>query len=211
MTEKLESWFATMPVIAILRGVRPEEVVGIGEAVYKAGIGIIEVPLNSPDPLVSIKNLAQALGDRCVIGAGTVLTEADVVAVAAAGGEIVVSPNTNLEVIKQSLELGLVPMPGWATVTEAFLAYQAGARYLKLFPAATYGPGHIKAARAVLPDQCKLLAVGGVGADMAEQWLGAGIDGFGIGSELYKPGDSADQVYQSARAVVEAITAGRAH
>jgi 2-dehydro-3-deoxyphosphogalactonate aldolase len=211
MTEKLESWFATIPVIAILRGVRPEEVVGIGEAVYKAGIGIIEVPLNSPDPLASIKNLAQALGDRCVIGAGTVLTEADVVAVAAAGGEIIVSPNTSVEVIKQSLELGLVPMPGWATVTEAFLAYQAGARYLKLFPAATYGPGHIKAARAVLPDQCKLLAVGGVGADMAEQWLGAGIDGFGIGSELYKPGDSADQVYQSARAVVEAITAGRAH
>lgn len=210
MTEQLETWFSTMPVIAILRGVRPEEVVEIGEALYRAGIGIIEVPLNSPEPLVSINNLAQALGDRCVIGAGTVLTEADVVAVAAAGGEIIVSPNTNIEVIKQSLELGLVPMPGWATVTEAFLAYQTGARYLKLFPAATYGPGHIKASRAVLPDQCKLLAVGGVGADMAEQWLGAGIHGFGVGSELYKPGDSAEQVYESARAVVEAITAGRA-
>ena len=211
MTEQLDRWFATIPVIAILRGVRPEDVVQIGEAVYKAGIGIIEVPLNSPDPLTSIKNLAQALGDRCVIGAGTVLTEADVVAVAAAGGDIIVSPNTNTEVIKQSLELGLVPMPGWATVTEALLAYQTGARYLKLFPAATYGPGHIKAARAVLPDSCKLMAVGGVGADTAEQWLGAGIDGFGIGSELYRPGDSADQVYQSARAVVDAITAAQAH
>ena len=141
MTEKLESWFATMPVIAILRGVRPEEVVGIGEAVYKAGIGIIEVPLNSPDPLASIKNLAQALGDRCVIGAGTVLTEADVVAVAAAGGEIIVSPNTNLEVIKQSLALGLVPMPGWATVTEAFAGLSDRCPIFKIISGSDLWPG----------------------------------------------------------------------
>ena len=144
MNEKLESWFAQMPVVAILRGVRPEQVVAIGEALYKAGIGIIEVPLNSPEPMESIKSLADALGDRCVIGAGTVLTEADAEGVAAAGGQIAVSPNTDPAVITRSLALGMVPMPGWATVTEALVAYQAGARYLKLFPAATYGPEHVK-------------------------------------------------------------------
>ena len=210
MTEKLNSWFSQMPVIAILRGVRPEEVVAIGEAVYRAGIGIIEVPLNSPDPFTSITKLAEAMGDRCVIGAGTVLTEADVVAVAAAGGEIAVSPNTNPEVIKLSLQAGLVPMSGWATATEAFAAYHCGARYLKCFPAATYGPEHIRGLRAVLPQDCQLLAVGGVGAEVADQWLQAGVNGFGIGSELYKPGDSSEQVGQSARAVVDAINAARA-
>jgi len=209
MTEKLENWFAQMPVVAILRGVQPEEVLDIGEALYSAGIGIIEVPLNSPDPLTSIKRLAQAMGDRCVIGAGTVLTEADVVGVTAAGGEIIVSPNTNAAVIERSLVAGLVPMPGWATATEAFAAYRAGARYLKLFPAATYGSGHIKGVRAVLPNDCKVLAVGGVGADAADEWLQAGVDGFGIGSEIYKPGYSAEQVHQSATAIVTAIAAVR--
>ena len=209
MNEKLESWFAQMPVVAILRGVRPEQVVAIGEALYKAGIGIIEVPLNSPEPMESIKSLADALGDRCVIGAGTVLTEADAEGVAAAGGQIAVSPNTDPAVITRSLALGMVPMPGWATVTEALIAYQAGARYLKLFPAATYGPEHVKGASAVLPTDCKVLAVGGVGANSAAAWLSAGVDGFGIGSELYKPGDSAEQVHQRAVAVVAAFkTAG---
>ena len=209
MNEKLESWFAQMPVVAILRGVRPEQVVAIGEALYKAGIGIIEVPLNSPEPMESIKSLADALGDRCVIGAGTVLTEADAEGVAAAGGQIAVSPNTDPAVITRSLALGMVPMPGWATVTEALIAYQAGARYLKLFPAATYGPEHVKGARAVLPTDCKVLAVGGVGANSAAAWLSAGVDGFGIGSELYKPGDSAEQVHQRAVAVVAAFKTAR--
>jgi 2-dehydro-3-deoxyphosphogalactonate aldolase len=205
MTDKVDIWFRKMPVVAILRGVRPEEVVDVGESLYRAGIGIIEVPLNSPDPLVSIEKLSKALGDRCVIGAGTVLSEADVEGVAAAGGEIVVTPNTNPAVILRSLELGMVPMPGWATASDAFLAYHTGARYLKLFPAATYGPGHIKAVSAVLPDDCRLLAVGGVGAESAAEWLRAGIDGFGIGSELYKPGNSAEDVYAAARAVVAAL------
>jgi 2-dehydro-3-deoxyphosphogalactonate aldolase len=198
-----------MPVIAILRGVDPEQVVQIGEAIYKAGISIIEVPLNSPRPLASIANLVQAMGDRCVIGAGTVLTEADVVEVAAVGGEIAVSPNTNPQVIELSLQAGLAPMPGWATATEAFTAYQSGARYLKCFPAATYGPEHIKGLRAVLPQDCQLLAVGGVAAEDAGQWLTAGVDGFGIGSELYRPGDSAEQVGKAARAVVDAIHAAQ--
>ena len=209
MNEKLENWFAKMPLVAILRGVRPEEVVAIGESLYQAGIGIIEVPPNSPEPLASIQNLADALGDRCVIGAGTVLTEADVEGVAAVGGEITVSPNSNPAVIARSLALGMVPMPGWATVTEAMTAYQAGARYLKLFPAATYGPEHIKGASAVLPTDCKVLAVGGVGADSAAAWLCAGVDGFGVGSELYKPGDRAEQVYQRGLAVVTALNAAR--
>ncbi|MDB4427860.1 2-dehydro-3-deoxy-6-phosphogalactonate aldolase [Porticoccaceae bacterium] len=209
MNEKLESWYAQMPVVAILRGVRPEQVVAIGEALYKAGIGIIEVPLNSPEPMESIKSLADALGDRCVIGAGTVLTEADAEGVAAAGGQIAVSPNTDPAVITRSLALGMVPMPGWATVTEALIAYQAGARYLKLFPAATYGPEHVKGASAVLPTDCKVLAVGGVGANSAAAWLSAGVDGFGIGSELYKPGDSAEQVHQRAVAVVAAFKTAR--
>jgi 2-dehydro-3-deoxyphosphogalactonate aldolase len=207
MNEKLENWFAKMPVVAILRGVKSDEVVAIGESLYKAGIGIIEVPLNSPEPLKSIKNLADALGARCVIGAGTVLTEVDAEGVAAAGGQIAVSPNTDPAVIARSLALGMVPMPGWATVTEALIAYQAGARYLKLFPAATYGPEHIKGASAVLPADCKVLAVGGVGADSAAAWLSVGADGFGIGSELYKPGDSAEQVHQRALAVVAALKA----
>jgi len=209
MNEKLENWFAKMPVVAILRGVKPEQVVAVGESLLSAGIGIIEVPLNSPEPLASIKNLADALGDRCVIGAGTVLTEADAEGVAAAGGQIAVSPNTNPAVIARSLALGMVPMPGWATVTEALVAYQAGARYLKLFPAATYGPEHIKGANAVLPTDCTVLAVGGVGAGSARAWLRAGVAGFGIGSELYRPGDSAEQVYQRAVAVVAALKTAR--
>tara|TARA_B110000046_G_scaffold186050_1_gene231932 strand:- start:21544 stop:22179 length:636 start_codon:yes stop_codon:yes gene_type:complete len=209
MTDKLERWFEQMPVVAILRGVEPEEAIAIGQAVHRAGIGIIEVPLNSPEPLQSIKNLSQALGNQCVVGAGTVLTVNDVEAVADAGGEIIVSPNSNPTVIARSLELGLVPMPGWATVTEAFLAYESGARYLKLFPASTYGPSHIKGAYAVLPKDCKILAVGGAGAKTADQWLKAGAHGFGIGSELYQAGDSAEQVYQSALAVVTAMQAAR--
>ena len=209
MTEKLERRFEQMPVVAILRGVRPEEAVEIGQAVHRAGIGIIEVPLNSPEPLQSIKNLSRALGDQCVIGAGTVLTVADVEAVADAGGEIIVSPNTNPAVIARSLELGLVPMPGWATVTEAFLAYEHGARYLKLFPASTYGPSHIKGACAGLPQDCKILAVGGAGAKTADQWLNAGAHGFGIGSEIYQVADSAEQVYQSSLAIVTAMQTAR--
>ena len=209
MTEKFESWFKRMPVVAILRGVRPEEVLEIAEALYQAGIGIIEVPLNSPDPLVSIAKLSEAMGDRCVIGAGTVLTVADVEGVASAGGEITVTPNTNPAVISRSLELGMIPIPGWATATDAFLAYQTGARHLKLFPAATYGPGHINAVRAVLPNDCSLLAVGGVGAESAGEWMRAGIDGFGVGSELYKPGKSVEEVHESALAVVAALQLAR--
>ena len=207
--KQLEAWFERMPTVAILRGVKPDEVVDIGEALYKAGMGVIEVPLNSPEPLVSISKLSEALGDRCVIGAGTVLTTEQVDEVADAGGIIAVTPNTNTDVIKRSIERGMVPMPGWATPTEAFQAYFAGARYLKLFPAASYGVGHVKAVKAVLPSDAKLLAVGGAGADNINAWLEAGVNGFGMASNLYKPGFSAGEVFQRASEIVAAIETAR--
>lgn len=201
----LESWFEKIPVVAIIRGVQPEEVEEIGTAILEAGIGIIEIPLNSPRPFESIEKLSKALGDRCVTGCGTLINEEDAQRVSDSGGKIAVTPNTNPTVIKRCLELGLTPMPGWATPSEAFTAYQAGARYLKLFPAGTYGSGHIKAVRAVLPNETKILAVGGVGAHNAVEWLNAGVNGFGIGSEIYKAGRSATEVYQRTSEIVEAL------
>ncbi len=207
MNSLLESWFDKMPVVAILRGVQPTEVVDIGHAILEAGIGIIEVPLNSPEPFSSIRNLAIELGDDCVIGCGTLTNETDAKRVADAGGQIAVTPNTKVGVIKRSLKLGMTPMPGWATPSEAFKAYEAGARYLKLFPAATYGAGHIKAVKAVLPKDANILAVGGAGAENASEWLAAGADGFGIGSDLYKAGFSAEDVHQRCVNIVAAISA----
>lgn len=207
--EKVDSAFKEMPVVAIIRGVRPEEAIDIGEALAASGIRIIEVPLNSPEPLKSIEMLVDTMADRCVIGAGTVLTAEDATSVAAIGGQIIVSPNTNTSVIEQSVTSGMVPMPGWATTSEAFAAYQAGARYLKLFPAATYGAGHVRATRAVLPKDVRILSVGGVGAGEVNEWLAAGIDGFGIGSELYKPGFDADEVGRRASEIVAAVQAAR--
>ena len=205
MTDRLAQYFDEMPVVAIIRGVQPQEVVAIGEAIVAAGIGIVEVPLNSPEPFASIERLADELADRCVVGAGTVLTVEDASRVAQAGGAIAVSPNADTAVVERCLEVGLTPMPGWATVTEAFSVYQAGARYLKLFPAGTYGAGHVKAARAVLPTDLRLIAVGGVGAGQVDDWLRAGVDGFGIGSELYTAGSSADEVHERACRVVAAV------
>ena len=207
--QKFAQWMESMPIVAILRGVTPAEADEIGAAVHRAGIGIIEVPLNSPDPLLSIRALVDSLGQECVVGAGTVLTTDAVEQVADAGGEIIVSPNTNTDVIARSVELGLTPMPGWGTPSEAFAAYQAGARYLKLFPASTFGPAHIRASRAVLPADARILAVGGAGAHNLPEWLQAGAEGFGIGSELYKPGFSADQVFATATQVVSAVHEAR--
>lgn len=209
MSKKIDSWLSKMPVVAIIRGVTPGEVVDIGAAIYEAGIGIIEVPLNSPDAFTSIAKLSNALGSECVIGCGTLVDKKNVRRVADAGAEIAVTPSTRPAIIKKCIKLGMTPMPGWATPSEAFAAYRAGARYLKLFPAATYGSGHVKAIRAVLPEDAKVLAVGGVGPAVAREWLAAGIDGFGIGSEIYKPGLSAEQVAERARAIVTAIENAR--
>lgn len=207
MSTLLETWLSKVPVVAIIRGVQPDEAPEIGAAILEAGIGVIEVPLNSPQPFQSIENLSNSLGDRCVIGCGTLLNEEDAQRVANAGGQIAVTPNTDVTVIKRCIELGMIPMPGWATPSEAFAAYHAGARYLKLFPAGTYGAGHVKALRAVLPSDAKVLAVGGVGAHNAAEWLAAGVNGFGIGSEIYKAGRSATEVYQRSSEIVESIKA----
>ncbi len=209
MITLLETWLSKVPVVAIIRGVQPDEAPEIGAAILEAGVGVIEVPLNSPQPFQSIESLSNSLGDRCVIGCGTLLNEEDAQRVADIGGTIAVMPNTDAAIIKRCIELNLTPMPGWATPSEAFSAYRAGARYLKLFPAGTYGAGHVKALRAVLPNDTNVLAVGGVGAHNAAEWLAAGVNGFGIGSEIYTAGCNATQVYQHTSEIVESIKAAQ--
>ncbi len=191
-------------IIAILRGVTPEAVEGIGAALIDAGIDRIEVPLNSPDPIDSIARLARAFGNVAQIGAGTVLTVEDVAAVAAVGGRMIVSPNTDTAVIRATRAAGLDGFPGVFTPSECFAALAAGATGLKVFPASMMGTEGLKAIRAVLPPGTDVYAVGGVGAADFADWRQAGAAGFGIGSALYKPGDDAAAVAAKARAIVAA-------
>ena len=194
------------PIVAILRGVRPDEVEAIGEALVSAGVGIVEVPLNSPDPFASISKLASALAGRAIVGAGTVLTRGEVEQVNEAGGSLVVSPNCEPEVIAHTRSFGMTSLPGVFTPTEAFAALRAGADGLKFFPSSLHGPDGIKAVRAVLPEGTKVYAVGGVDASNIADWLPA-VDGFGIGSALFKPGMSAREVGERAQAFVAAYDA----
>jgi 2-dehydro-3-deoxyphosphogalactonate aldolase len=194
----LDEALAECCVVAILRGITPDEALDHVEALFDAGIRVVEVPLNSPDPLESIARLARAFGDHMVVGAGTVLTQAQLDAVHAAGGRLIVSPNVDVDVIRRTVALGLYAAPGFATASEAFSAIHAGARHLKLFPATTYGPGHLKQLGAVLPTDVTVLAVGGVGAGNMAEWRAAGARAFGIGGELYRPGQGVS------------VTAGRA-
>ena len=198
----------TLPLIGILRGVTPDEVVEIARAVLAAGITQIEVPLNSPDPLESIRRLVDAVGEQAVIGAGTVLTPTQVRDVHAAGGRLIVSPNCRPSVIEETHRLGMASWPGIVTPSEAFDALEAGATGLKLFPAVQVGIEGMKAVRAVLPSDTLLYAVGGVGIDNFATWQAAGVDGAGLGSALYKPGQTASQVSQQAQALVAAWQAG---
>lgn len=198
--------FARCPLIAILRGVRPDEVGSIGDALVDAGFTLIEVPMNSPDPLDSIARLVERVEGRAVIGAGTVLTEAQVAQVAAAGGTMIISPNANVKVIAASAAAGLVSLPGVATPTEAFAAIDAGATALKLFPAEGSSPAILKAMRAVLPKEIRLLPVGGIAPDNMGPWLAAGAAGFGLGSAVYKVGFTAGRVGKCARAFVSALS-----
>ncbi|MBR29256.1 MAG: 2-dehydro-3-deoxy-6-phosphogalactonate aldolase [Rhodobacteraceae bacterium] len=197
-------------LVAILRGLRPEEAVAVGEALLAEGIDRIEVPLNSPDPLVSIARLAEAFGDRALIGAGTVLTKAEVEAVAGAGGRLIVAPNADAAVIRAAKAAGLTCLPGVFTATECFAALAAGADGLKLFPAFLMGPEGLKALRAVLPAGAQALPVGGVGPADFPAWLAAGASGFGLGSSLYAPGMGAGEVGARARATVAAWDAAQA-
>ena len=188
-----------LPLIAILRGITPVEAAAIGRVLVEAGFGLIEVPLNSPDPLESIHVLADALGPDVLVGAGTVLAAAEVQHVAQAGGRLIVSPNTNAEVIRAAKSAGLVALPGIATPSEALSALEAGADALKLFPAEMMPPAIVKALRAVLPPDTRLIPVGGVTPENMRPYLDAGAAGFGIGSALYKPGMTEDAVAQAAR------------
>lgn len=189
-------------IIAILRGVKPEEVLEIGEALLREGIDRIEVPLNSPEPLKSIKVLADAIGDKALIGAGTVLTPKDVDDVHGAGGRLIVSPDCNPEVIDRTRALDLASYPGVATPTECFTALRHGADGLKFFPGSLIGPAGLAAIRAVLPQGTKTYAVGGAGPDNFAEWFAAGVTGFGIGSGIYKPGLTAQDVATRAAKIV---------
>ncbi len=197
--------FAQCPLIAILRGVKPGEVEAIGDALADAGFTLIEVPLNSPDPLDSITRLARRLGDRAMVGGGTVLREAEVTAVAESGGRLIVSPNASPAVIAATAGHGLISLPGIATPTEAFAALDAGATALKLFPAEATSPVALKAMRAVLPSATRVLPVGGITPDTMQPWRDAGASGFGLGSALYRPGFSAAEVGTRAAAFVRAL------
>ncbi len=199
--------FARCPLVAILRGIQPQEAEAIGDALCDAGFTLIEVPLNSPDAIESIARLAPRLAERASVGAGTVLTVADVASVASAGGELIVSPNTDTRVIAATVESGMVSLPGVCTPSEAFAALGAGATALKLFPAEGSSPQVLKAWRAVVPASAPIIPVGGITPENMRTWLDAGASGFGIGSALYKPGDDAATVATKARAFLEAFRA----
>ncbi|MEQ9330620.1 2-dehydro-3-deoxy-6-phosphogalactonate aldolase [Thalassobaculum sp.] len=205
----LGSWMERLPLVAILRGIRPEEAVAVGETLVDAGFAIVEVPLNSPSPLDSIARLSAALGDRALVGAGTVLTPEAVDGVAAAGGRLVVMPHADTAVIRAAKGAGLLAVPGFATPTEGFAALAAGADALKLFPAEAAPPAVLKAMLAVLPAGQAVLPVGGIRPEtMAGYWL-AGARGFGLGSALYKPGDAPATVHRKAVAFRQAFDALR--
>lgn len=202
---RFDTAFAAAPLVAILRGLTPAEAPAIGDALVEAGFTLIEVPLNSPDPFDSIRILVERIGDRALVGAGTVLTTEDVGRVADVGGTLIVSPNTNTDVIRASVARGLISMPGYFTASEGFAALAAGATALKLFPADGTTPAYLKAQRAVLPKTTKMLAVGGITPENMADWRAAGADGFGLGSNLYRPGKSADAVAQEAHRYLSAL------
>jgi 2-dehydro-3-deoxyphosphogalactonate aldolase len=200
----LEDALEACGIVAILRGVTPDEVVAVSQTLYDAGIRVVEVPLNSPEPFTSIEKLSKAFADKMIIGAGTVLSVQDVNLLKAHGGQISVSPDCNEAVIARAKELGMEPLPGVFTPTEAFSAIRAGAKHLKLFPAEVASPQTIKAWKAVLPKDVKIYAVGGVTPDNMGDWLSAGASGFGIGSSIFKPGLNMAKISESAHSLVSA-------
>lgn len=203
--ELLTDFLGQCPLIAIVRGIAPAEAEAVADAIFEGGIRIVEVPLNSPEPLKSIESIARRLGDHALVGAGTVLDPADVARVKDSGGRIIVSPDTNPEVISAASSAGLVSCPGYFTPSEAFAAIRAGAHGLKLFPAEAASPAVLKAQLAVLPRDIPVIVVGGVQSDNMKPWREAGASGFGLGSGLYKPGQSAADTLVRARAYVAGL------
>lgn len=196
--------FAECPLVAIIRGVTPADAVATAEAILEGGIGIVEVPLNSPEPFDSIERIAAALGGRMVVGAGTVLDPLDVGRVRDSGGTLIVSPNTEAQVIQATVEAGMVSCPGMFTPTEAFTALAAGAHLLKYFPGEAASPKVLKAMRAVIPPDVPIVVTGGVTVESIPAWLEAGANGAGLGSGLYKPGQDPAVTVEKARAYVAA-------
>ncbi|AOX17849.1 2-dehydro-3-deoxy-6-phosphogalactonate aldolase [Kozakia baliensis] len=206
--KKFESVFAECPLIAILRGVRPDEVLEIGEELIGAGFRAIEVPMNSPSPLESIKALQKRFGDQAMIGAGTVLSVEAVEEVGRAGGRLIVMPHGDVRIVAAAKARGMICTPGVATPTEGFAALGAGADALKLFPSEQLGPAVLKAWRSVFPKDVRFLPVGGITPDNMMPWLEAGAAGFGLGSALYRKGDTARTVGENARRFVSALRRG---
>ena len=204
----IDSTAESAALVAILRGLEPARALDTGRVLHAAGIRVIEVPLNSPEPYTSIASLAAHHAD-CLIGAGTVLDREAVTRTHAAGGRLIVAPNCDPDVIRCALDLGMEVLPGIATPTEAFAAIRAGATRLKIFPAATYGPRFLQAIRAVLPKGIRVYPVGGVGAADIAAWLAAGADGFGFGSELFRPDYDVTEVGRRAGQLVAAFQAAR--
>jgi len=202
----LKEYLNIHPCIAILRGLELSQTYNIAEAIYESGIRIFEVPLNRPNAVECIKKLVEFLPADSFIGAGTVVTTEQVTKVSEIGGRFIISPNTSNAVIKQAIHLGLLPIPGVASVTEAYDAYQAGARYLKLFPANTYGIKHLQAITSVLPRDLEIIPVGGVNAENLLQWLKGGAIGVGIGNDLYQSGDTITQVKFKLAAISGALS-----
>lgn len=199
---ELKDWLAKCPLIAILRGVAPEQVLEVAAALESAGVAIVEVPLNSPRPLDSIRQLAQWHGARMLVGAGTVMSAAEVDAVAGAGAKLIVTPHAAGDVVSAAKRHGLIACPGVATPTEAFSMLREGADGLKLFPAEGSGPAVLRAMLAVLPADVAVLPVGGIDAGNMRPWLDAGAAGFGVGGSIYKPGDDAAAVGEKAARLV---------
>jgi 2-dehydro-3-deoxyphosphogalactonate aldolase len=202
---ELNTWLDRCPLVAILRGVRPDEVEAIASVLEANGIAIVEVPLNSPSPLDSIARLARGFGDRLLIGAGTVMTAAQVADIAAAGGRLIVTPHADAAVVRAAKQHGLLAVPGFFTPAEAFAMLAAGADALKLFPAEGSSPAVLRALRAVLPAGTAVMPVGGIDASNMAAWRTAGAAGFGIGSAIYKPGDTPAVVEAKAKALTEAL------
>ncbi len=202
---ELKTWLGRCPLVAILRGVRPDEAEPVCEALEHAGIAIVEVPLNSPEPLLSIASLSRRFGERMLIGAGTVMTPVQVAEIAEAGGRLIVTPHADPAIVRAAKAHGMIATPGFFTPAEAFSLLAAGADALKLFPAEAASPAVLRALRAVLPSNTLVLPVGGIDGGNLALWKQAGAGGFGIGSALYKAGDTPEAVAAKARILVQAL------